>query len=125
MAVNPVSVTVKDQTTAEIREITVSISRNTICLGGEGNGNVPIQWNIDQQNSTPGWTFDANGIEFAAASASKFDVGGAGNGPSNSNKRFTCTRKNSMADNTMCKYSVKVTDGATRIVIDPVIINEP
>jgi hypothetical protein len=108
------SVTVTKTVTASSITIQVQVSPDPINLAGQGQGAVPIQWDI----ATQGWSFAENGI---AIGNPKFSNGG----PANGNRRYTWTRNPNQADGQTYKYSISVTDGTSTVILDPNIINQP
>jgi hypothetical protein len=104
---------------ASSKTIQVQVIQDPINLTGQGRGPVPIKWDIDP-TSTAGWSFAANGIVIDSPS-NKF----GNDGPANGNKRYGWTRNRDQADGQFYKYSISVTNGATTVIVDPIIINEP
>lgn len=134
----PVQITVTETGTASSKTIQVQINEDPIDLtdrsaAGPGNAAIDIVWSINSVGGGGRWSFDHDvaagkqGIVImdpgTGAQSGKFDHVGP---PNVLNKQFKCKRRAGQGTvNEKCKYSIRITDGAQVVVLDPSIINQP
>ena len=90
----------------------VTVDRENLSMVGKGR-NARIHWKL----TTPGWSFPADGIviDDNEGEFTKLE-------PAEQGKKFWCVDRNS--DGKAYKYTINVSDGKTRLTLDPVIQNE-